>query len=275
MIELSIIIVNYRTKGLVKTCLKGIEKSNLKCTYEIIVVDNNSHDGTIEMVKSTFPKVRAIQADDNKGLAAGNNIGLRISGGEYILIINPDIAVFDGMVEKMLDFMKQNEKIALLAPKLINPDGTVQISTYHFPSLVIPLYRRTPLGKLPWAKKSLRKYLMLDWNRNDVRPVDWALGACLLVRKKYYQDIGEMDERYFLYFEDVDWCRRFWAAGYQVYFYPEVKLIHYHRRLSAESPGLSGIFTSATRIHIQSGIKYFLKYSRKTLPNTKSKNNNG
>jgi hypothetical protein len=109
---------------------------------------------------------------------------------------------------------------------------------------------------------------MFDKQRDINGPVDWILGACMLVSRTAYEKIGEMDERFFLYFEDVDWCRRFWAAGYEVHYVPDAELIHYHRRLSAESPGLSGIFTKATRIHIQSWMRYFKKYFRIPLPPT-------
>ncbi|USN53899.1 MAG: glycosyltransferase family 2 protein [Candidatus Nomurabacteria bacterium] len=268
MVELSIIIVNYKSRGLVKTCLRGIEQSHLRCSYEVIVVDNNSNDGTMEMLQERFPDVKGIQLNENRGLASGNNVGMRAAQGQFFLIINPDIAIFENMIEKMLDFMKKNPQIALLAPKLTNPDGTVQESMYRFPGMMIPLYRRTPLGNLPWAKKALRHYIMRDTEKTHTQPVDWVLGACMLVRRSAYEQIGEMDERYFLYFEDVDWCRRFWAAGYAVYYYPEAALVHYHRRLSAESPGLSGIFTAATRIHIHSGIRYFAKYFRQNTPSS-------
>jgi len=268
MIDLSIIIVNYRSKGLVKTCIRGVQKSNLKMSYEVIVVDNASNDGCIKMLNEEFPSVRGIQASENRGLAAGNNIGLRESTGKYLLIINPDIAVFEGMIEKLIAYIESHPQVAVAGPKLVNPDGTVQFSIYRFPTPITPLYRRTPLGHNSWAKRALRRYLMFDKQRDINGPVDWILGACMLVSRTAYEKIGEMDERFFLYFEDVDWCRRFWAAGYEVHYVPDAELIHYHRRLSAESPGLSGIFTKATRIHIQSWMRYFKKYFRIPLPPT-------
>ncbi len=268
MLDLSIIIVNYRSGGLVKTCLRGILRSNLKCAYETIVVDNDSRDDSVDQIKQHFPGVRLIESKSNRGLAAGNNLGIRAAQGRYLLIINPDIALFPGEIERLIDFMDRHDRVALAGPKLINPDGSIQTSCYRFPEPLVPLYRRTPLGKLWFAKKTLHRYLLTEMDRTKTRPVDWVLGACMLVRKSAVDQVGVMDERYFLYFEDVDWCRRFWAAGFQVVFFADSKLIHYHRRLSAESPGLSGIFTAATRIHIQSGLRYFLKYWRVPLPDT-------
>lgn len=270
MVDLSIIIVNYRSKGLVKTCLKGIYQAHIQRSFEIIVVDNASHDGCVEMVHEFYPGVKTIAAKENLGLAFGNNLGIRASRGAYLLIINPDIAVFEGMVEKMIEYLEKNSHVALLGPKLINPDQTVQSSIYRFPTPVVPLYRRTPLGRLPWAKTILSEYVLAGRDRNVPRPVDWVLGACMLIQRQAYEVIGDMDERFFLYFEDVDWCRRFWSAGYEVHYFPGASLVHYHRRLSAEYPGLSGVLTRATRIHITSGIKYYLKYFRVPHPKTRT-----
>ncbi len=266
MLDLSIIIVNYRSRGLVRTCLRGIARSNISRPYEVIVVDNASNDGCVDMVWEEFPEVRVIASEANRGLASGNNLGIRAARGKYYLIINPDIALFPGMVERLIEYLEANPSVALAGPKLINPDNTIQHSIYRFPTLLVPLYRRTPLAHLPSARNALQSYLMFDHDRNVSGPVDWVLGACMLVRREACEKIGEMDERYFLYFEDVDWCRRFWAAGYEVHYVSDAQLVHYHRRLSAESPGLSGVFTKATRIHITSGIRYFLKYLRAPHP---------
>ncbi|MFC1663212.1 glycosyltransferase family 2 protein [Patescibacteria group bacterium] len=259
-IELSIIILNYRTKGLLKQCIRGIEQSQVSITHEVIVVDNKSGDSSVSMVKSNFDNVRLIEADKNRGYAAGNNIGIKEARGKFILIINPDIAIFKGAVEAMVSYMNNNEKVAVIGPKLINPDGSTQISCYRFPTYMTPIYRRTPIGKLPKAKKNLKQYLMSDWHRNENKQVDWVLGACMLVRKSAIDKVGLMDERYFLYFEDIDWCRRFWKEGYQVHYLADVDLVHYHQRQSAESPGFKGVFSWATRVHIASAIKYFAKY---------------
>ncbi len=258
--DLSIIILNYKAKGLVKQCLKGIKLLNLALNYEIIVVDNHSGDSCVEMIKQYFPHVKLIESDKNRGFAAGNNLGLKEAQGKYVMILNPDITILEGAIEKMHEFMETNESVGVCGPKLINPDGTVQMSCYHFPKFMVPIYRRTFLGNLPWAKKNLHHYLMKDWDHNANREVDWLLGACLLVRRLAIDQVGLMDERFFLYFEDVDWCRRFWQAGFKVYYLAEAEMVHYHQRLSAENPGLRGLFSDTTRIHIASWIKYFAKH---------------
>lgn len=265
--DLSIIILNYKSRGLLKQCLKGILQQHIELTYEIIVVDNYSHDGCDEMMRREFAQIQFIQSGANGGFAVGNNIGIRRSQGKYVLVLNPDIAVLSNAIERMYRFMEEHPKVGLCAPKLLNPDGTIQTSCRQFPSILTIALRRSPLGKLPWAKRALRRFLMLDWDHNDNRPVDWVLGACMMVRRSAMEKVGLMDERFFLYFEDVDWCRRFWHAGYPVmYLGAEAELVHYHQRLSAESHGLSGIFSYPTRVHITSGIKYFAKYRQNENP---------
>ncbi len=260
MMELSVVILNYKTKGLLRQCIKGIELLKLKKNYEIIVVDNHSQDSSAKMMKESFPHIRFIESKVNRGCAAGNNLGVKESSGRYVMILNPDITIFEGVIEKLISFMDDHPDVGIVAPKLINPDGTRQISCYRFPKFMTPMYRRTPLGRLPWVKKDLRKYLMLDDHFEKINDVDWILGACMLVRQEAIDKVGLMDERFTLYFEDVDWCRQFWQAGYRVCYLSDVDIVHYHQRMSAESPGLKGIFSKATRIHISSAIKYFAKY---------------
>lgn len=260
MKDLSIIILNYKSKGLLKQCLKGIGLLKLPFDYEIIVVDNNSNDSSVKMMKEFFPEIKLIVSPVNHGCAAGNNLGLKVAEARYIMILNPDIAVFEGAIDKMVDFLEKNPKVGLVGPRLISPDGSRQVSCFRFPSFLIPIYRRIPLGKLPYVKQSLRHYLMLDANTERNLSVDWILGACMLARKEAVDRVGLMDERFFMYFEDVDWCRRFWQAGYQVFYIYEAEMVHYHQRLSAENPGLKGIFSQPTRIHINSWVKYLAKY---------------
>ncbi len=262
--DLSIIILNYKTRGLLKQCLKGLKLVPLHLEHEIIVLDNNSGDGTVEMMRTEFPEITFFACPTNPGFATGVNVGIRHARGRYILILNPDIAVLGSPnpIEQMYAFMEQHPAAGICGPKLLNPDGTIQTSCREFPTLSTILYRRSPLGKFSFARKKLRKFLMLDWDHNENRPVDWLLGACLMVRRSAIDKVGLLDERFFLYFEDVDWCRRFWAAGYQVYYLgATAEIVHYHRRQSAESPGLTGILSYPTRMHLMSGIKYFLKYS--------------
>ncbi|MBU1148901.1 glycosyltransferase family 2 protein [Patescibacteria group bacterium] len=258
--DLSIIILNYKAKGLLKQCLKGIELVKPALDFEVIVVDNASGDGSIDMVKEQFPWVKLIENPYNTGYAAGNNVAIRQAQGKYVMILNPDITILNQSIMELYHFMEKNPKAGLIGPKLINPDGSTQMSCRRFPTIKTIIYRRTPLGKLPGAQKLLKRFLMIDWEHRDAKQVDWLLGACLFTKREAINKVGLLDERFFLYFEDVDWCRRFWQAGYKVYYLPQAEMVHYHRRLSAINPGFKGVFGYATRLHIVSGIKYFTKY---------------
>lgn len=264
--DCSIVILNYRTPGLLRVSLRGLATAKLSIHYEIIVVDNASGDTSVDVVRHEFPNVNLIVSPVNGGFAAGNNLGLRAARGEFVIIMNPDLAVFPGVIENLVDYMRQHKEVGLLAPQLRSPDGTVQVSAYRFPSLGIAMLRRTPLGKLPWGRRKLRSYLMLDADLTSTHAVDWVLGGCMVVRRSALERVGLLDERFFMYVEDVDWCRRFWEAGFPVVFHPSVSLVHYHQRQSAESPGLTGVFSRLTRVHIASWVKYFWKYHHSPIP---------
>ena len=258
--HLSVIIVNYQTKGLLKYCLRRFFASALPYAVEVIVVDNASNDGSAAMVRALYPQVQLIVCAKNRGFAAGNNEGLRRARGAYVLIMNADIVVRDGGIHALVQFLDTHPHVGIVGPRLLNPDGTLQYSCYRFPHLFIPLYRRTPLGYFSFARRHVARYCMEEMNHAVAHPVDWLLGACLLIRRNALSAVGCMDERYFLYFEDIDWCRRFWERGWEVWYAPQAALTHFHQRLSAEATGLSTLFSFATRAHIVSGIKYFWKW---------------
>jgi len=264
--EITFIIVNYRQQGLVKQCIKGIEQSAIRLSYEIIVVDNDSQDGTPEMLKKDFPNVRVIQSPKNGGFGYGCNLGFRNARGEYFITINPDVAFVSSAAEKMHDFFVFHTSAGIVGPKLIHPDGSIQYSCRRFPNLLIPLYRRTAIGKIPFAKKALEKYLMADVSHEKTTRVDWIFGAFLMIKRSHLEKVGYFDERFFLYYEDLDLCRRFWEKGFEIWYFPEVEFVHYHQRLSANKSGLLAITNKATRIHIASAIKYFAKYFGVKIP---------
>jgi len=257
--DLSLIILNYKSAGLVRQCLKGIMRARLRLDYEVIVVDNNSQDGCPAWVAAHYPQVKIVVLPTNNGYSAGNNAGLRIASGRYVLILNPDVTVLPGRLEALVNFMDNHPAVGLAGPRLTNPDGSLQYSSYRFPNFWLPLLRRTSLRYLSFFQGPLRHYQMLDWDHSTNQPVDWLLGACLIARLQAVAQVGWLDERYFLYVEDTDWCRRFWNNGYQVYYVAEVELVHFHERLSAQA-SIGAIFKRITWIHIASWFKYFFKW---------------
>ncbi len=263
--DLSIIILSYKQKGLVKQSLKGLRSLNIPLDYEIIVVDNNSGDNIEEMVKNEFIDVKFIRAAENRGYAAGNNLGIKIAKGKYILILNPDVTILSDAITKLYKFMEANLRIGIAGPKIKNPDGSIQFTCSRFPDWKLPFYRRTFLSRTKKGKKWNEHYLMMDWDHMSNAKVDWLFGACLMVRKSAIDEVGLLDERYFLYMEDLDWCRRFWEKKWEVWYVAEASVIHYHQRISAEGNLFSSIFSKSARTHLLSWLKYYFKYKNKKL----------
>ncbi|MBI4276257.1 glycosyltransferase, partial [Candidatus Uhrbacteria bacterium] len=162
---LSIVILNYRTPGLTKYCVRGIDRSGLRVPYEVLVVDNASRDHSLSYLRDAFAgqsHVQLIPSGTNAGYAAGNNRGIRAARGEYVLILNPDILVLEGAIDQLLEAYTQHPQAAVVGPQLLNPDRSVQYSCYRFPRLSVPVYRRTVLGHLPFARSTLDWYVMKD-----------------------------------------------------------------------------------------------------------------
>ncbi|MCK9580531.1 MAG: glycosyltransferase family 2 protein [Methanoregula sp.] len=259
--DISFVILNYKTKGLLKNCLKSIIASDLKnLRYEIIVVDNASGDGVKEMLAEHFAGVIFIQNRYNLGMGAGNNLGIKQARGKYVIILNPDTVVFPDAVMKLYNFMEQNERAGIAGPKLTNPDGSLQYTRCRFPSFLTPVYRRTPLQRLKQVRRRLDSYLTKDQSYNITSQTDWLYGACLFIRSNALDKVGLFDERFFLGFEDTDLCRRMGNNGYEVWYYPASVAIHYPHRFSGEGNWLTGVFNRSIRIHIASWLKYFLKW---------------
>ena len=264
--KLSIIILNYKSQGHLRQCLRGLRDCSLPYETEVMIIDNGSGDRSAAVVKQEYPAARYIALPRNVGYSAGNNVGLRQASGDLIMILNPDVAVFRGAIERLVTYLHDHPRVGLVAPRLINPDGSTQLSGALFPSFWIPLWRRSTLGKFPGPRQLLERYFIKGWGRNSSRPVGWALGACLLMRRQALTDVGELDERFFLYYEDTDFCRRFWEHGWEVHYVAAAEMVHYLSRTSAVNPGLSGILSYATRIHIKSWIKYTMKYRGRPKP---------
>lgn len=256
--QLSIIILNYKTKNLVKQCIKNIENLGLELDYEIIVVDNNSADEIEEMIAEDFSGVKFIQTGENKGMGAGNNAGVKVAQGKYILILNPDVVVLENSIERLLSFIKDRPKVGCVAPQLLNPNKTHQQSRYRFPEFSLPAFIRTDL-KI-FGKSRLDKYFMEDMPIESCHKIDWARGSALLFRKNVLDKINGFDERFFMYMEDVDLCRRVWQADYEIWYVPEAKMIHYYFRESGGSTWIKDLFKPMAWKHIGSWIKYFWKY---------------
>jgi GT2 family glycosyltransferase len=216
--ELSIIIVNYNTAKLVIDCIASIEKSKPKTSYEVIVVDNGSKDAnTFSFPPKNF---RLIANSQNLGFAKANNQGIKDAKGEYVLLLNSDTLVKKGSIDKLIEFAKRTPKVGVVGSKLLNKDGSLQPSCFRFPTIANAISEYW-LGKKGLSEKYAPK------GKKAVR-VDAVVGASFLITPAALSKVGILDERYFMYFEDVDYCRRVKRAGFKVYYLPASVIVHYH-----------------------------------------------
>lgn len=249
MKDLSIIIITWNALEHLKKCLDSVFKTVKEIDYEIIVVDNNSKDNTLDYVKH-FSKIKIIANNENRGVAAGRNQGIKIAQGKYILILDVDAELTSSAVENLVRFFDKNEKAGLVGPKLTYSDGSLQYSCRKFPNVLTKILRR-----VPFADKLLKEEQMRDWDHSGVKDVDYVIGACQLIRKKAIDEVGILDENIFYGPEDVDFCLRLWRGNWQVYYNPEAVVIHHEQRITKNK-----FFTKMTYLHIKGLIYYFWKH---------------
>ncbi len=267
---ITFVTVNYRTPHHIRHLLKGVEEALFQFPFEYLLVDNASGDGTVEMVRERFPWVRIIESPRNVGFGAGNNLALAEAKGTYVMLFNPDLTVFPSEVESWVEWMEARPDIGISGPRVLNPDGSDQESCYQFPSIITPVLRRTVIGRLPFARKLLERYTMKEMDRAQEQDVDWVLGAAMLIRKSVLDSIGYFDPRFFMYFEEADICRRAWTAGYRVSYTPVASFMHYYGRESRIRFPWEFLTNKLARIHVESGIKYFLKHLSSPSPRGKA-----
>ncbi|MBN1483088.1 MAG: glycosyltransferase family 2 protein [Chloroflexia bacterium] len=218
--DLSIVIVNWNGGQVLLDCLESIYARTHSFGLEVIVVDNASSDGSPERAAADYTQVRLLRSEHNLGFAGGNNLGLEAARGRYLLLLNNDTVVLEDALEAMLAEIESRPEVGILGCRLLNPDGSLQRSCGMFPSLLTEFLDQTMLHRL------FPTYKIGRWDYNSARPVDWVTGACLLVRRKTYEQIGGLDEGYFMFLEDVDWCQKAWRAGWQVFYTPAAEIVH-------------------------------------------------
>jgi GT2 family glycosyltransferase len=228
MKELSIIIVNYNVKAFLQNCLLSIKKATEKIDSEIIVVDNASDDGSIELIKKNFEDVILIESPVNLGFSKANNLGLKISQGKYICLINPDTIVEENTFEVMINFMENHPDVGLAGCKILNPDGTFQLACRRsFPTPWVAFTKIIGLSKLFPKSKLFAKYNLTYLDENQSYEVDAVSGSFMFLRRDVYEKIGGLDETFFMYGEDLDYCYRVKQAGYKVYYVHSTQIIHF------------------------------------------------
>jgi len=234
--KLSVIIVSWNVRDDLVRCLRSIEENHPLAPYEVIVVDNASEDGTVECIRREFPTVTVIENEQNRGFAAANNQGIQKAGGQYILLLNPDTIVHKSSLDTLIGFMENNPDIGACGPKLLNTDGTTQPSVRRFPTFRGALYRHSVFRLTGIFLSQYRKWLMKDFGYDRRADVEQLMGAALMVRRSVIEQVGVLDERFFMYFEEVDLCYRIKQAGWRVVFVPDAEITHLGGQSARQMP---------------------------------------
>jgi GT2 family glycosyltransferase len=221
--KLSIVIICWNDLRVIRDCLRSIYRGTHATNFEVVVSDNGSVDGSVEFIRNHYPQVRIVENRQNLGFARGNNAGVRVSRGEYILILNPDTIIHDGALDKLVEFAGRHSEAGAFGCRVLNPDSTYQVSARLFPTVL--RYWVSALGL-----SRLSSFFIYEeyprWRGDTERSIDWQSGCCVMFRGNLLKRLGGFDEQFFYHFEEVDLCRRVWNAGYPILFTPEAVITH-------------------------------------------------
>ncbi|MBI4090909.1 MAG: glycosyltransferase family 2 protein [Candidatus Komeilibacteria bacterium] len=226
--DISIIIVSWNVRDLLHRCLLSIEKDGARLSHEVIVVDNNSTDGSQDLVRARHPGAHLIALDSNRGFATGNNIGLRRARGRYVFFLNPDTEVVSGALAGLARYLDEHADVAMIAPMLTNPDGSYQEGQVRRDPHILPeILTVLKINHLTRSLAPFRAYYRADFDPTREQDVEQIMGAAMFVRRSAIDRIGAFDERFFLWFEEVDLCLRFRNAGERIRFVPSFRVVHH------------------------------------------------
>lgn len=234
--DLSVTICSWNTRDELAACLSSLEAVRGEAHFETIVIENNSQDGSGDMVEERFPWVVLHEMPRNLGFTGGHNFAIEHRKGRHAFLLNSDATVAPGCIPALLDFLEQNPKVGIVGPKILNPDGSLQLSCRRFPNPRAALFRNTFLGRWFPKNRYTREYLMSDWPHDEPRFVDWVSGAAMVVGESVIEKVGLMDPAYFMYCEDVDWCFRARKAGFEVAYLPTAVVTHAIGRSTDKAP---------------------------------------
>jgi len=258
MVDVSVVIISWKMKELLTAMLASVQHHTHGVSYELIVVDNASMDGTAEVVVQEYPQARLLKNPENRGVAPARNQAFRIAQGRYIVTLDADMVLVENSLRKMAEFMDSNPDAGICGCKLTFPDGTVQPSSRRFPTLFAQVLRRLQRIEFVRNSKTLRHHEMAEWDRCDTREVDYVIGACQFIRKAAIDQIGLLDEEIFYGPEDVDYCMRMKRAGWKTYYYPHTKIVHYEQRVTKKK-----LFSKLSLLHLKGVLHLYRKYGWK------------
>jgi GT2 family glycosyltransferase len=253
-VDLSVVIVNHNHRPVIEKCFESLYSLPDRATFDVTLIDNACADGTAEWVGGRYPRVVIQRNPVCRGFAANANAGIRaLPRGRHVLLLNPDVICIAGLLDRLVAFMDQHPRAGIAAPQLYHADGTADPNCRRFPTPGTLALRALRVDEI-WQSPRVRRYLM-DRERSAAGEVDWVTGAVLMARRSAVEAVGLLDERYFLYWEDLDWCYRMRQAGWAVYRVPEARAIHAHRREGVRRP-----FSRAGREQLRGAFRFFRKF---------------
>jgi N-acetylglucosaminyl-diphospho-decaprenol L-rhamnosyltransferase len=255
-LSMGVVIVNYRTFDLTMQCVASLLAHSITQAQHIVVVDNDSPDGSGERLRDALPEgVCTVLSKHNGGFGAGVNLGVAALSTDLVLVLNPDTYFLTNRISVIQQLFAGQERLGIAGLKLINTDGSLQYSARRFYSLIDILARRTSLGKFSPMRRLINSHLLKRHWRGEPFEADWVMGTGFVLRRAAFEHVGRMDEGYFLYFEEVDLCARMWVKGWKVMAVPEVELVHEHQRHSQ-----AGIWSTSGKTHLRSMARFFAKF---------------
>jgi len=249
--DTSVLIVSYNVCDLLVRCLTSLPADD---RVQVIVIDNGSKDGTLRAVREQFPRVTLVQNSENHGFSAATNQGVLLARGSYVLFLNPDAELLPDALTRLREYLDKNPDIGIVGPRVRYPDGTPQSTRRRFPTPLTALLESTVLQRWFPDNRAARSYAMRETDDSKIQDVDWLVGACFLARREVVDQIGGLDERFFMYSEELDWCRRARSAGWRVVYLPTAEVIHYEGKSSEQN-----LARRAMNFN-ESKCRYFEKY---------------
>lgn len=253
-VELSIIIVNWNVRDLLDACLASIYASDFDSkNYEIIVVDSASDDGSSDMLREKYPQVILLPQTANIGFTRGNNLGLAQARGKHLLLLNPDTELSRAALAQLLEYMKERPAVGIIGPHTLNSDGSHQSTRRRFPTFMTGIFESSWLSQ--WAPAAVEKdYRLLNTRDDEIIEADWVQGSAILLRREVYQDIGELDDGYTMYYEELDYCRRAVSAGWRVVYHGGARITHHGGKSSEQASAFKQIHFHTSK------LRYFHKH---------------
>jgi len=235
-VTVSVIIVSWNARDYLVQCLESLDAKACRHPFEIVVVDNASSDGSADCVTERFPHVRLVRNTENSGFARGNNIGVAASKGRYLCFVNSDVKVLPDCITRLVDYCEEHAEVGIVGPRVIGGDGQVQRSCWGTPTIWNMLWRAVAFDTLFPRCRLFTGFSLNHWSQDTVTPVGILSGCFWLVRRQALGKVGLLDENFFMYAEDMDWCKRYWDNGWQVVYFPLAEAIHYGGGSSANAP---------------------------------------